>query len=114
MPPYNIQKPGDSLKLENINNMEGDDGLRSNLSHQELITDPEVIVVTSNNGDQEVEEEQQPRRVTKTQVITVAVLCYVNLINYMDRFTIAGILINIQHTFSINDSLIPVIPVYSN
>lgn len=28
--------------------------------------------------------------VTKTQWFTVAVLCFINLINYMDRFTIAG------------------------
>lgn len=28
--------------------------------------------------------------VTKRQIITVAILCFVNLINYMDRFTIAG------------------------
>jgi hypothetical protein len=29
-------------------------------------------------------------QVTKTQWFTVAVLCFINLINYMDRFTIAG------------------------
>ena len=28
--------------------------------------------------------------VTPTQWFTVAVLCFINLINYMDRFTIAG------------------------
>ncbi|XP_062392249.1 protein spinster homolog 3-like [Sardina pilchardus] len=36
--------------------------------------------------------------------IAVAVLCYVNLLNYMDRYTIAGVLLNIQRYFSINDS----------
>uniref|UniRef100_A0A0E9RV41 Major facilitator superfamily (MFS) profile domain-containing protein n=1 Tax=Anguilla anguilla TaxID=7936 RepID=A0A0E9RV41_ANGAN len=36
--------------------------------------------------------------------IAVAVLCYVNLLNYMDRYTIAGILLNIQQYFRINDS----------
>ena len=30
------------------------------------------------------------RKMTKTEKITVGVLCFVNLINYMDRFTIAG------------------------
>lgn len=30
------------------------------------------------------------RCITRTQWFTVAVLCFVNLINYMDRFTIAG------------------------
>ncbi|KAJ8343038.1 hypothetical protein SKAU_G00329660 [Synaphobranchus kaupii] len=41
-----------------------------------------------------------PRR----SYIAVAVLCYVNLLNYMDRYTIAGILLNIQQYFGINDS----------
>jgi hypothetical protein len=29
-------------------------------------------------------------RFTKRQLLTVSVLCFVNLINYMDRFTLAG------------------------
>ncbi|XP_041808280.1 protein spinster homolog 3 [Chelmon rostratus] len=36
--------------------------------------------------------------------IAVAVLCYVNLINYMERYTIAGVLLNIQKFFVISDS----------
>ncbi|XP_057677683.1 protein spinster homolog 3 isoform X2 [Corythoichthys intestinalis] len=36
--------------------------------------------------------------------IAVAVLCYVNLLNYMERYTIAGVLLNIQTFFNINDS----------
>jgi hypothetical protein len=31
-----------------------------------------------------------PNYITRTQWITVAILTYVNLINYMDRYTIAG------------------------
>ena len=31
-----------------------------------------------------------PNHVSRTQWITVAILTYVNLINYMDRYTIAG------------------------
>nr|XP_040220705.2 protein spinster isoform X2 [Anopheles coluzzii] len=34
---------------------------------------------------------------------TVGVLCFVNLINYMDRFTIAGVLTEIQDHFKIGD-----------
>lgn len=30
------------------------------------------------------------RTITKAQWITVSILCYVNLINYMDRYTVAG------------------------
>ncbi|XP_017479959.1 PREDICTED: protein spinster isoform X2 [Rhagoletis zephyria] len=41
--------------------------------------------------------------ITKTQWFTVVVLCFVNLINYMDRFTIAGVLTDIQDDFKIGD-----------
>ncbi|XP_048874079.1 protein spinster homolog 3 [Brienomyrus brachyistius] len=40
----------------------------------------------------------------KRSYIMVVVLCYVNLLNYMDRYTIAGILDSIQKYFNINDS----------
>ncbi|XP_046876582.1 protein spinster homolog 3 [Hypomesus transpacificus] len=40
----------------------------------------------------------------KRSYIAVAVLCYVNLINYIDRYTIAGVLLNIQKFFEISDS----------
>ncbi|KAG1926499.1 protein spinster homolog 3-like [Pimephales promelas] len=36
--------------------------------------------------------------------ISVAVLCYINLLNYMDRYTIAGVLLSIQKYFKIDDS----------
>ncbi|XP_066513821.1 protein spinster homolog 3 [Hoplias malabaricus] len=36
--------------------------------------------------------------------VAVAVLCYVNLLNYMDRYTIAGVLLSIQQYFNISDS----------
>jgi len=42
--------------------------------------------------------------ISKRQIITVAILCFVNLINYMDRFTIAGILTDIQCDFKIGDT----------
>ncbi|XP_051949765.1 protein spinster homolog 3-like [Xyrauchen texanus] len=41
-----------------------------------------------------------PRR----SYIAVAVLCYINLLNYMDRYTIAGVLLSIQKYFDISDS----------
>lgn len=34
--------------------------------------------------------EEVPVKVTTIQWITVVILCFVNLINYMDRYTIAG------------------------
>lgn len=36
--------------------------------------------------------------------LTVGVLCYINLLNYMDRFTVAGVLPDIEQFFGINDS----------
>ncbi|XP_011635726.1 protein spinster isoform X1 [Pogonomyrmex barbatus] len=43
------------------------------------------------------------RSISASDWITVAILCFVNLINYMDRFTIAGILSDIQHDFDIGN-----------
>uniref|UniRef100_A0A1A9X3J1 Major facilitator superfamily (MFS) profile domain-containing protein n=1 Tax=Glossina brevipalpis TaxID=37001 RepID=A0A1A9X3J1_9MUSC len=43
-------------------------------------------------------------QITKSQWFTVTVLCFVNLINYMDRFTIAGVLDAIQTDFKIDNS----------
>ncbi|KMY94179.1 protein spinster isoform X2 [Drosophila simulans] len=43
--------------------------------------------------------------VGRSQWFTVTVLCFVNLINYMDRFTIAGVLTDVRTDFDIgNDS----------
>ncbi|KQS62472.1 uncharacterized protein Dere_GG20571, isoform D [Drosophila erecta] len=43
--------------------------------------------------------------VGRSQWFTVTVLCFVNLINYMDRFTIAGVLTDVRSDFDIgNDS----------
>ncbi|XP_013098688.1 protein spinster isoform X2 [Stomoxys calcitrans] len=43
------------------------------------------------------------RCITRSQWFTVGVLCFVNLINYMDRFTIAGVLDAIQSDFHMPD-----------
>ncbi|KAM7387647.1 hypothetical protein PAMA_009996 [Pampus argenteus] len=36
-------------------------------------------------------------------LLTVLILCYINLLNYMDRFTVAGVLPDIEHYFEIDD-----------
>uniref|UniRef100_A0A3P9LGW4 Protein spinster homolog 1 n=1 Tax=Oryzias latipes TaxID=8090 RepID=A0A3P9LGW4_ORYLA len=36
-------------------------------------------------------------------LLTVLVLCYINLLNYMDRFTVAGVLPEIENFFGIDD-----------
>jgi len=50
---------------------------------------------TSNISQRAVQAETMSNRrnnpkITASQWVTVFVLCYVNLINYMDRFTLAG------------------------
>lgn len=47
---------------------------------------------------------EKPAISPRRAYIAVAVLCYINLINYMERFTLAGVLLDIQRFFGINDS----------
>ncbi|KAJ4931614.1 hypothetical protein JOQ06_010058 [Pogonophryne albipinna] len=50
------------------------------------------------------QEEEEASGVSKVRaLLTVLVLCYINLLNYMDRFTVAGVLPDIEHFFGIND-----------
>lgn len=81
MPPYNIS--GVETTKDPLEKM-ADSGLPPNSSEQRLVnyeirpvTPPEIMHMV-------------PPSITKTQIVTVIVLCYVNLINYMDRFTVAG------------------------
>ncbi|XP_055687110.1 protein spinster isoform X2 [Lutzomyia longipalpis] len=84
-------------------------GIASRSSSQQLMP-PDTASVTASleSGDQ---DKVQPsyqytgglRSIGKQEWFTVCVLCFVNLINYMDRFTIAGVLTNIQDEFSIGD-----------
>lgn len=41
---------------------------------------------------------------SRRSLLTVFILCYINLLNYMDRFTVAGVLTEIEHYFQIDDS----------
>ncbi|XP_029052073.1 protein spinster isoform X2 [Osmia bicornis bicornis] len=45
------------------------------------------------------------RMVSRNDWITIFVLCFINLINYMDRFTIAGVLTNIKNDFYIGNDM---------
>ncbi|KAK2828816.1 hypothetical protein Q5P01_019850 [Channa striata] len=47
---------------------------------------------------------EKPAVSPRRAYITVAVLCYINLLNYMERYTIAGVLSEIQKFFVISDS----------
>ncbi|XP_028455264.1 protein spinster homolog 1 [Perca flavescens] len=48
--------------------------------------------------------EESPSGVSKVRaLLTVFILCYINLLNYMDRFTVAGVLPDIEQYFGIDD-----------
>ncbi|XP_043253648.1 protein spinster isoform X2 [Colletes gigas] len=43
------------------------------------------------------------RLISRSEWITVCVLCFINLINYMDRFTVAGMLTDIRKDFNLRN-----------
>jgi hypothetical protein len=62
-------------------------------SSQHLMSPDSESVITEEDQKslrRRSEPDQTFSSVTSTQWFTVAVLCFINLINYMDRFTIAG------------------------
>lgn len=83
----------------NLLNMEPA-GIPPNNSHQQLMhgedsdsVDTIVPPLTSSSTESAIGGKRTMSSgsgITKRQWLTVAILCYVNLINYMDRFTIAG------------------------
>lgn len=79
MPPQNLEKER-PFGLKELNMPRG---ITSNNSNEELV---------SSTGDNTVEEISEPtiRDVKASEWVTMFILCFVNLINYMDRFTLAG------------------------
>ncbi|XP_039887765.1 protein spinster homolog 1 [Simochromis diagramma] len=50
-------------------------------------------------------DEESPSGVSRGRALVIVfVLCYINLLNYMDRFTVAGVLPDIEHYFGISDT----------
>ncbi|XP_063983784.1 protein spinster isoform X1 [Diachasmimorpha longicaudata] len=76
-------------------------GIPSNVSRQHLVVNDEPVDNVS--GDGKPVETMENRRISRQEWVTVAVLCFVNLINYMDRTTIAGMLSNIQAEFHLGN-----------
>ncbi|TRY99311.1 hypothetical protein DNTS_003999 [Danionella cerebrum] len=60
--------------------------------------------MSSEQPDSDVSSVQASPVSQRRSYIAVAVLCYINLLNYMDRYTIAGVLLSIQKYFEISDS----------
>lgn len=68
--------------------------ITSRSSSQQLMPDSASVSASLESGDQDKPEPSYQynglRSIGKREWFTVSVLCFVNLINYMDRFTIAG------------------------
>ncbi|KAJ9598502.1 hypothetical protein L9F63_010822, partial [Diploptera punctata] len=73
------------LKMEPSN-------LPSNNSHQQLMTgdDDDDTTVPSLTDSTGIRRGRFGTNVSMGEWLTIIVLCFVNLINYMDRFTVAG------------------------
>lgn len=70
--------------------------------------DYRVVNESRNNSKERQIKETMPsdlRMISKGDWITVCVLCFVNLINYMDRFTVAGMLTDIKNDFNIGNDM---------
>lgn len=92
--------------------MEHVSNIPSTHSSQQLMSPDAESVLTEEDAkslrrrNQQAEASLGFSSVTWSQWFTVAVLCFINLINYMDRFTIAGECLN--HSLvagMLNDSL---------
>lgn len=53
-------------------------------------TNPLIDEMCASNISVLERHEERAQKMTTSQWITVLILCFVNLINYMDRYTIAG------------------------
>lgn len=97
-----------SLKILNMESA----GIPSNNSHQQLMSAVEDndsgLESTAASSLVSIPGERAKMQtscggVTLSQWVTMAILCFVNLINYMDRYTIAGVLDDIKVQFKIDD-----------
>ncbi|KAH8296952.1 hypothetical protein KR044_001608 [Drosophila immigrans] len=76
-------------------------GLPATYSSQQLVTSDSESMERLRGNDS---VPTQPRgSLTIGHWFTVGVLCFVNLINYMDRFTIAGVLTDVKKDFDIDN-----------
>uniref|UniRef100_A0A0A9Y094 Protein spinster n=1 Tax=Lygus hesperus TaxID=30085 RepID=A0A0A9Y094_LYGHE len=89
------QKYVDKYTLKTLN-MEPSAGIVPNNSQQHLMDT--IDAVPSLNPIEEPKPHSD--RVTWKEWSTVIILCFVNLINYMDRYTVAGVLDEIRREFN--------------
>lgn len=65
-------------------------GITPNTSNQQLVINSDNDSATALLQEKQSRRRETLRDVTFLEYMTVGILCFVNLINYMDRFTLAG------------------------
>ncbi|XP_045484000.1 protein spinster isoform X1 [Pieris rapae] len=74
-----------------------------NTSNQQLVINGDNDSATALLQEKQARRRETLSDVTLKEFMTVGILCFVNLINYMDRFTIAGVLDDVKKEFAIGD-----------
>ncbi|CAH0691813.1 unnamed protein product [Spodoptera exigua] len=78
-------------------------GITPNTSNQQLVINSDNESATALLQEKQSRRRENLNEVSFTEYMTVGILCFVNLINYMDRFTIAGVLVDVKKEFDIGD-----------
>ncbi|CAH0751413.1 unnamed protein product [Diatraea saccharalis] len=78
-------------------------GISPNTSNQELVINSDNDSATALLQEKQERRNETLRDVSFVEYMTVGILCFVNLINYMDRFTLAGVLTHVKAEFNIGD-----------
>ncbi|CAD6240894.1 GSCOCG00008983001-RA-CDS [Cotesia congregata] len=73
------------------------------VSRQYLVVNEENSGSSNSVAKKSQTDKQENKSVSMSEWVTVWILCFVNLINYMDRTTIAGVLPEIQEQFKIKN-----------
>ncbi|XP_047503880.1 protein spinster isoform X2 [Pieris napi] len=76
-----------------------------NTSNQQLVINGDNDSATALLQEKQARRRETLSDVTLKEFMTVGILCFVNLINYMDRFTIAGVLDDVKKEFDIGDDM---------
>ncbi|KAJ8731388.1 hypothetical protein PYW07_004552 [Mythimna separata] len=78
-------------------------GITPNTSNQQLVINSDNESATALLQEKQGRRRENLSEVSFKEYMTVGILCFVNLINYMDRFTLAGVLGDVIEEFQIHD-----------
>ncbi|CAH0585767.1 unnamed protein product [Chrysodeixis includens] len=74
-----------------------------NTSNQQLVINSDNESATALLQEKQTRRRENLSEVSFLEFMTVGILCFINLINYMDRFTLAGVLGDVKEEFKIGD-----------